>query len=232
MFLELPAELRIQIYKVIIDRTIVAKNSVTNVSEDTASKEDERIYRGFLFSSKRILEEYRVEATNLIPPIDSIIQELWTFSEPLLIAPSNEYSLPTHINITLPISLFGPGPLSRRNIMSNIIAIMPTILMHRTRITFSISKSASANSKVVRHAYLPRLYNILCELSSSGWGSLEFSSSLSYYRCPLSKAEAMWLEKGYGKRMNHALPYNSSDYLALYMKRETVVFDAHRAKPN
>lgn len=216
MFLEsLPAELRVNVYRIILGRTIVTK--------DPAEQHDMRLYRGIIFSCKQVLMEYKFEAEKFAVPINSSIHELWTFRDPVFIATPSEFSYPTDIQIAVPATLFPPGHRMWQKIKVYVHAIMPTLMAHHTRVTFSIHDASSCYIKARLQSYLVRLYNDICEVVA--WEKDTFP-----YLMPLGKAKSMWKEKGYALRVGDNPPFFSFNYVALHMKRKTVVFDAHMSK--
>lgn len=163
--------------------------------------------------------EYKVEVAKVILPIDFIIQELWTFPRPLLVTPPSVTSLLTHITITMPITLF------RSSFLSVMVDMMPTLMAHRTRITFSLSKYNPRKSTLPRGSYLVRLYNSLCELVSRDLPGLP--SSLFNHRFSRGTAKKMWRKKGHVMGKCDTAPFWSCAHVALYVQQETVVFDAY-----
>ncbi|OAL00885.1 hypothetical protein IQ06DRAFT_304600 [Phaeosphaeriaceae sp. SRC1lsM3a] len=218
MFLDtLSAELRIQIYGIIITRTIVIK--------DHTRQEASQSYRGLIFLCKQVLTEYKCEAEKLFMPIDSLIQQLWTFEHPILIFLPSKLSYPTHMQISIPAEVFQSDPSTFPH--SHFQLITSILVAMRTRVTFSIHKASTSLWKDQYRAYLVELCNQLC----SNVASKKHGFRPSCY-CPLLWASSMWIKKGFQLRQTDNPPRINCDYVALHMKRGVVVFDTYMSKEN
>lgn len=218
MFLRLPPELRIEVYRIIIDRTIVIK--------DPTVQQASQLYRGLLFSCKQVLVGYNAEAEQFVQPVDSIIYDSWDFDDPMvgrpfLMAPTSKFSYPTHIQISLPIVLL----YSMKHTRQYMNRIMGTLKNHRTRVIFSIDAATWPCTEVEYHPPLVDLYNIICSIVVEEKHTFPSGPLLWFV-----DAEAMWVDRGFQLKHWSLPPIYGSDQVALHVQKRNVVFDAHMSE--
>lgn len=157
MFVELmPPELRVEVYRIIIGRTMVSK------------KQSHRIYRGLIFSCRQIIAEYNFEADKsssserAVSNNETCVQKRWNFDKPLVLDPSG-YNCPMQLHVAIPEQVLRLPEKERK---SKISAILPPLLTHYTRVVFSLfDLDRNPNDRPAIEwdwHTLAQLYNIIC----------------------------------------------------------------------
>lgn len=205
MFLEtLPPELRVQIYNIIIERTIKSKT------------ESPHQYRGLILSCKQVHAEYMFEANKTPNPIQEIIESHWSLPESFVLQPSN-YNCPMQLHISIPETVPSLPDKERK---AEIYAIIPPLLArtHCMRAIFSVYDSEQT---------IPRTGSTRLEMNQSSVGHLY---DLICWAIQKHRGKECRAPLAPRRTLEPCHPVNVCENVALHMQNRVVVYDAHMSE--
>lgn len=163
MFLNmLPPEVRVQIYQIMIQETVIAKSH---------SPHD---YIGLILSCKEINREYSFEANKSTNHIRTHIENRWKFPQPLVLQPS-AYTCPMQYHVSIPPELLHL-PIKRRG--PSLFAFIPLSSPFELGSYFPYRTQASAPSThpITRHLHLSA--SGLCSRDSTTTSAVRSKSAM------------------------------------------------------